>query len=73
MATVTPDTFFPSTACYVQAKLGAANAVCFDLSAACSGFLYALGTVCDLFKPGECPRYIALAGYLAEGLFQLSV
>lgn len=42
VATVTPDMFFPSTACFVQKKLGASNAVCFDVSAACSGFLYAL-------------------------------
>jgi 3-oxoacyl-[acyl-carrier-protein] synthase III len=42
VATVTPDMFFPSTACVVQKKIGAVNAVCFDVSAACSGFLYAL-------------------------------
>lgn len=42
VATVTPDMFFPSTACFVQKKIGAKNAVCFDVSAACSGFLYAL-------------------------------
>ncbi len=42
VATVTPDMFFPSTACMVQKKLGASNATCFDISAACSGFLYAL-------------------------------
>lgn len=42
VATVTPDMFFPSTACFVQKKIGAMNAVCFDVSAACSGFLYAL-------------------------------
>ena len=42
VATVTPDMFFPSTACFVQTKIGAKNAVCFDLSAACSGFLYAI-------------------------------
>jgi 3-oxoacyl-[acyl-carrier-protein] synthase-3 len=42
VATVTPDMFFPSTACIVQRKIGASNAVCFDISAACSGFLYAL-------------------------------
>ncbi|MFZ4115886.1 MAG: beta-ketoacyl-ACP synthase III [Chthoniobacterales bacterium] len=41
-ATVTPDMFFPNTACFVQAKIGATNAVCFDVSAACSGFLYAM-------------------------------
>ncbi len=42
VATVTPDMFFPSTACFVQSKIGAKKAACFDISAACSGFLYAL-------------------------------
>lgn len=42
VATVTPDTFFPSTACHVQRLLGAENAACFDVSAACSGFLYGI-------------------------------
>lgn len=42
VATVTPDMFFPSTACFVQQKIGARKAACFDVSAACSGFLYAL-------------------------------
>ncbi len=42
LATVTPDTFFPSTACHVQRLLGASRAACFDVSAACSGFLYGI-------------------------------
>ena len=42
VATVTPDMFFPATACLVQNCLGASNAWGFDLSGACSGFLYAL-------------------------------
>ncbi len=42
VATITPDTFFPSTACHVQCLIGATNAACFDVSAACSGFLYAV-------------------------------
>jgi len=42
LATVTPDMFFPSTACFVQQKIGARRAACFDVSAACSGFLYAI-------------------------------
>jgi 3-oxoacyl-[acyl-carrier-protein] synthase-3 len=42
VATVTPDMFFPATACFVQAKIGAKRAACFDVSAACSGFLYAV-------------------------------
>lgn len=42
VATVTPDMFFPSTACFVQTKIGAKKAACFDVSAACSGFLFAM-------------------------------
>jgi 3-oxoacyl-[acyl-carrier-protein] synthase-3 len=42
LASVTPDMFFPATACLVQERLGAKNAWGFDLSAACSGFAYAL-------------------------------
>lgn len=42
VATVTPDMFFPSTACFVQKKIDAKRAACFDMSAACSGFLYAI-------------------------------
>jgi 3-oxoacyl-[acyl-carrier-protein] synthase-3 len=42
VATVTPDTPTPATACYVQHNLGAHRAVAFDISAACSGFLYAM-------------------------------
>ena len=42
VATITPDKFMPSTACMVQTKIGATNAACFDISAACSGFLYAI-------------------------------
>jgi 3-oxoacyl-[acyl-carrier-protein] synthase-3 len=40
--TISPDMPMPSTACFIQALIGAKNAVCFDLSAACSGFLYGL-------------------------------
>lgn len=42
VATITPDSAMPSTACYVQAKTGLVNATCFDISAACTGFVYAL-------------------------------
>src|SRR3954470_19591507 len=44
VATATPDMFFPSTACFVQKNIGATKAACFDVSAACSGFLYAMET-----------------------------
>ena len=42
VATITPDTLTPATACYVQQQIGAHKAVAFDVSAACSGFLYAM-------------------------------
>jgi len=42
IATITPDMQFPSTACFVQTNLQAKNAVCFDVSAACAGFVYAI-------------------------------
>ncbi len=44
VATITPDMFFPATSCFVQQKIGAFRAACMDVSAACSGFLYALET-----------------------------
>ncbi len=52
-ATVTPDTFFPATACYIQKNLQANNAVCFDISAACSGFLYAIQTARHFINTGN--------------------
>lgn len=42
VATITPDMQFPATSCFVQARLGAKHAVCFDISAACAGFVYAI-------------------------------
>lgn len=52
VATVTPDMFFPSTASVVQDKIGAKNAWGFDLSAACSGFLYALVVGAQFIQTG---------------------
>lgn len=52
VATTTPDMFFPSTACLVQAKIGAVNAWGFDLGAACSGFTYALTTATQMVVTG---------------------
>jgi len=42
LATATPDMLFPATACLVQQKIGATNAACLDISAACAGFLFAV-------------------------------
>jgi len=52
VATITPDMPFPSTACFVQSKIGAKNAACFDLSAACTGFLYGLVAAKNFISSG---------------------
>ncbi len=52
VATVTPDMFFPATACLIQDRLGASNAWGFDLSGACSGFLYALTVAAQFVGAG---------------------
>lgn len=52
LATSSADCCFPSGACEVQAEIGAVHAVAFDISAACSGFVYALNTVHSFFKAG---------------------
>nr|MBP3598454.1 ketoacyl-ACP synthase III [Eubacterium sp.] len=44
VATVSADSFVPSTSCYVQGEIGAIRATCFDLNAACSGFLFSMNT-----------------------------
>jgi 3-oxoacyl-[acyl-carrier-protein] synthase-3 len=52
VATCTPDTIFPSTACHIQRKIGATRAAAFDLLAACSGFLYAMVTAEQFIASG---------------------
>jgi 3-oxoacyl-[acyl-carrier-protein] synthase-3 len=52
VATCTPDTIFPSTACHIQRKIGATRAAAFDLLAACSGFLYAMITADQFIASG---------------------
>ncbi|MEJ5287179.1 MAG: 3-oxoacyl-[acyl-carrier-protein] synthase, KASIII [Candidatus Kapaibacterium sp.] len=61
VATVTPDHMFPATACVVQNKLGIPNAWGFDLSAACSGFLFALVTAAKIVESGGA-RNVLLCG-----------
>lgn len=51
-ATITPDSFMPSVACVVQDRLGAENAAAFDLSAACTGFIYAIVTADQFISTG---------------------
>ena len=52
MATITPDTCCPAAANWLQAKLGASNAVSFDVTAACTGFIFALSTAEQYLKTG---------------------
>ncbi len=52
VATITPDMSFPSTACLVQDRIGAKRAAAFDISAACSGFVYGLSIVDQFIKSG---------------------
>jgi len=52
VAMVTPDMMFPNTACFVQEKIGAKKAFCFDIEAACSGFLYGVETARHFIESG---------------------
>ncbi len=61
-ATVTPDMFFPSTACVIADKAGIKNAWGFDLSAACSGFIYALQTASQFIESGRYKKVLLVAG-----------
>jgi len=60
VCTVTPDHFFPATACLVQDRLGARGAWGFDLSAACSGFVYGLTTGAHLVMSGTHRRVLVI-------------
>jgi 3-oxoacyl-[acyl-carrier-protein] synthase-3 len=60
VGTVTPDMLFPSTACLVQYKLGARGAWGFDLSAACSAFVYALQTGAQFITSGAHRRVLVI-------------
>ena len=61
VATVTPDHLMPSTACIVQHKLGIpTSAACFDVNAACSGFIYALDTACAMLGSGRYRKALVI-------------
>jgi 3-oxoacyl-[acyl-carrier-protein] synthase-3 len=60
VGTTTPDMFFPSTACLVQDKIGATHAWGYDLSAACSGFTYALTTAANLVGTGASKHALVI-------------
>lgn len=60
VATSTPDTVYPATACWVQARLGIAGNAAFDVSAGCSGFLFALELASNLVVSGTARRVAAV-------------
>ncbi len=62
IATVTPDTVFPATACRVQEKLGCRPVPCFDLAAACSGYIYALQTARTAVAAGTAEHVLVIGG-----------
>jgi 3-oxoacyl-[acyl-carrier-protein] synthase-3 len=68
VATVTPDMMFPATACLVQDQVGLRNTWGFDLSAACSGFLYALTTGAQLVAAGAHQRVIVVGADLMSAI-----
>jgi 3-oxoacyl-[acyl-carrier-protein] synthase-3 len=68
VATVTPDMLFPATACLIQDQLGLTRAWGFDLSAACSGFLYALTTGAQLVSTGAHRRVIVVGADLMSSI-----
>lgn len=62
VATVTPDTSFPATSTQVQDAIGAKNAAAFDLSAACTGFIYGLGVAQSMMQAGAIKTAVVVGG-----------
>jgi len=62
VATLTPDLALPNASCMLQKALGAVNAACFDLSAACSGFMYAVNTARLYIKAGAAKKALVVGG-----------
>jgi len=60
LGTVTPDFPFPATACIVQHEIGAVNAAAFDLSAACSGFIYGLSIADKYIRCGDAKKVLVI-------------
>lgn len=68
VATATPDRIIPSTACYLQAQIGARRAAAFDISAACSGFLYGLTVAEGLVCAGQARHVLVVGGEKLTGI-----
>jgi len=68
IGTITPDMQFPATACLVQAKIGAKNAAAFDISAACSGFIYAISVAEALIRTGQYKNALVLGAEVLSSI-----
>ena len=68
VSTITPNTVIPSTACEVQKELKAANATCFDISAACSGFVYAYNTAQAYIATGMYQNILVIGSETLSGI-----
>jgi 3-oxoacyl-[acyl-carrier-protein] synthase III len=65
-ATFTPDYFFPATACKIQHRLGCNRAFGFDISAACSGFVYGLAVADSMIRAGQCTTMLVVGTEIAS-------
>ena len=72
VGTTTPDTIFPSTACRLQAKIGASRAWGFDLGAACSGFVYGLSTATALVGSGAATHVLVVGADVMSSIIDYS-
>jgi len=72
VATVTPDYLFPATAALVQKRIGAKKAFGFDLSAACSGFLFALSTAGSMIESGRIKKALVIGADKMSSIMDFS-
>jgi len=72
VATTTPDMVFPSTACILQAKLGARNGPAFDVQAVCSGFVYALALADLMVKSGQAKNALVVGAEIYSRILDWS-
>ncbi|WP_281415540.1 beta-ketoacyl-ACP synthase III [Pelotalea chapellei] len=72
LGTITPDFPFPATACIVQREIGACNAVAFDVSAACSGFIYGLSIADNYIRTGAAKKVLVIGAEVLSRIIDWS-
>jgi len=72
-ATITPEMQFPATACFVASALGLNNTPAFDVSAACSGFIYALETASNYIKSGRYRNVLVIGAETLSRITDYSI